>query len=85
MYDVEGVVADVLLAQVCLAVVYCFLAAGVVFGFAALKPVLISEHVYRNLCSQEELDNDVAVCDGQEIKYEQAARQLDYLTLLNQC
>lgn len=67
-----------LLAQVCLAVVYCFLAAGIVFGFAALKPVLISEHVYRNLCSQEELDNDVAVCDGQEIKYEHAARQLDY-------
>jgi hypothetical protein len=42
----------------------------VVFGFAALKPVLIREHVYRNLCSQEELDNDVTVCDGQEIKYE---------------
>jgi hypothetical protein len=74
LYDVDGVVADVLLAQVCLAVVYCFLAAGVVFGFAALKPVLISEGVYRKLCSQEELDNDVAVCDGQEIKYGQPKR-----------
>lgn len=64
-------VANVVLSvQVCLAVLYCFLAAGVVFGFAALKPVLIREHVYRNLCSQEELDNDVTVCDGQEIKYE---------------
>ncbi|KAJ5389079.1 Protein FMP42 [Penicillium cataractarum] len=56
------------IVQVCLAVIYCFLAAGVVFGFAALKPVLIKEHVYRNLCSREELDNEVAVCNGQEIK-----------------
>ena len=54
--------------QVCLAVVYCFLAAGVVFGFAALKPVLIREKVYRNLCSPAELEEDVAVCDGQEIR-----------------
>lgn len=73
------VLADALLVQVCLALIYCFLAAGVVFGFAALKPVLIREHVYRNLCSREELDNDVAVCDGQEIKYEETARPLDLL------
>ncbi|CAG8186451.1 unnamed protein product [Penicillium olsonii] len=56
------------IAQVCTAVVYCFLAAGVVFGFAALKPVLIREKVYRNLCSQAELDRNVEVCDGQEIR-----------------
>ncbi|KAK9857485.1 Sucrose/H+ symporter [Penicillium brevicompactum] len=56
------------IAQVCTAVVYCFLAAGVVFGFAALKPVLIREKVYRNLCSQAELERDVDVCDGQEIR-----------------
>ncbi|KAJ5273802.1 hypothetical protein N7478_008927 [Penicillium angulare] len=56
-------------AQICLAVVYCFLAAGVVFGFAALKPVLIRENVYRNFCSKQELEDGVAVCDGQEIRY----------------
>ncbi|KAJ6121322.1 Major facilitator superfamily domain general substrate transporter [Penicillium capsulatum] len=56
------------IAQVCLAVVYCFLAAGVVFGFAALKPVLIRENVYRDLCSSEELEEGVLVCDGQEIR-----------------
>ncbi|CAI7596604.1 unnamed protein product [Penicillium glandicola] len=56
------------IAQVCTAVVYCFLAAGVVFGFAALKPILIREKVYRNLCSQAELEEDVEVCYGQEIR-----------------
>ncbi|KAJ5951666.1 Major facilitator superfamily domain general substrate transporter [Penicillium vulpinum] len=56
------------IAQVCTAVVYCFLAAGVVFGFAALKPILIREKVYRNLCSQAELEEDVDVCYGQEIR-----------------
>ncbi|KAJ5177344.1 Major facilitator superfamily domain general substrate transporter [Penicillium coprophilum] len=56
------------IAQVCTAVVYCFLAAGVVFGFAALKPVLIREKVYRNLCSQAELEEDIDVCYGQEIR-----------------
>ncbi|KAJ9491836.1 hypothetical protein VN97_g1381 [Penicillium thymicola] len=56
------------IAQVCIAVVYCFLAAGVVFGFAALKPVLIREKVYRNLCSQAELEEDADVCYGQEIR-----------------
>ena len=55
--------------QVCLAVIYCFLAAGIVFGFAAIKPVLIRENVYRNLCSPDELEDDVDVCYGQEIRY----------------
>ncbi|KAJ5496228.1 hypothetical protein N7463_008215 [Penicillium fimorum] len=56
------------IAQVCTAVIYCFLAAGVVFGFAALKPVLIREKVYRDLCSPAELEEDVDVCYGQEIR-----------------
>ncbi|KAJ6104065.1 hypothetical protein N7523_010385 [Penicillium sp. IBT 18751x] len=56
------------IVQVCLAVIYCFLAAGIVFGFAAIKPVLIRENVYRNLCSQAELEEDVDVCYGQEIR-----------------
>lgn len=48
---------------------YCFLAAGVVFGFAALKPVLIQENVYRELCPSE-LEEGAVVCDAQEIRYD---------------
>lgn len=55
--------------QVFLACVYCLFAAGVVFGFAAIKPVLIAEGVYRNLCSKQELDDDVRVCYAQELRF----------------
>lgn len=55
--------------QVITAVIYCFLAAGVVFGFAALKPVLIREGVYRNRCSRDELSRNREVCYGQELRY----------------
>lgn len=34
-------------------VVACWLASGIVFGFAALKPVLIAEGVYSDLCRDE--------------------------------
>ncbi|TKA56567.1 hypothetical protein B0A49_11993, partial [Cryomyces minteri] len=54
--------------QVAVAVVYCLLAAGIVFGYAAIKPVLISEGVYRNLCTREELEQGVRVCYAQEIR-----------------
>lgn len=56
------------IVQVISAVIYCLLAAGVVFGYAALKPVLIQEHVYRNLCTEEELEKNVRVCVAQEIR-----------------
>ncbi|KAL1953929.1 hypothetical protein VTO42DRAFT_2007 [Malbranchea cinnamomea] len=56
------------LAQVCVAVVYLVVSAGIVFGFAALKPILIDEGVYRDFCSQDEIDRDVPVCYGQEIR-----------------
>ncbi|KAF7164027.1 hypothetical protein CNMCM5623_008666 [Aspergillus felis] len=56
------------ICQVIIAVIYCFLAAGVVFGFAALKPVLIREGVYRNLCSRDELSKNPEVCYGQELR-----------------
>jgi hypothetical protein len=54
--------------QVGLAVVYCLFAAGVVFGYAAIKPVLIGEGVYRNLCTKEELKDEVDVCYEQELR-----------------
>ncbi|KAL4975954.1 major facilitator superfamily domain-containing protein [Aspergillus desertorum] len=48
--------------QVSLAVVYCFLAAGIVFGFAAIKPVFVREGVYHDFCSEEE-----DICYRQEL------------------
>ncbi|KAK4544239.1 hypothetical protein LTR36_004449 [Oleoguttula mirabilis] len=56
------------LAQVCTTVLACWLASGIVFGFAALKPVLISEGVYRELCTPEELAADVEVCYEQDLR-----------------
>lgn len=57
------------LLQVGIAVLYCLLAAGVVFGYAAIKPVLLREGAYRDLCSDEELENSEPVCFAQEIRY----------------
>ncbi|KAK3111227.1 hypothetical protein LTR53_013738 [Teratosphaeriaceae sp. CCFEE 6253] len=55
------------LAQVVFTVVTCWLASGIVFGFAAFKPVLISEGVYRELCTAEELHAGVEVCYEQDL------------------
>ncbi|KAL1892747.1 hypothetical protein Sste5346_006830 [Sporothrix stenoceras] len=38
------------IAQVFATVVYCLLAAGIVFGYAAIKPVLKEEGAYRDVC-----------------------------------
>ncbi|CEP60199.1 Fmp42p LALA0_S01e05248g [Lachancea lanzarotensis] len=38
------------LIQVICAIFWCLFAAGIVFGFAALKPVLIAQGVYSELC-----------------------------------
>jgi MFS family permease len=54
--------------QVFLAGIYCLFAAGIVFGFAAIKPVLIAEDVYRDRCTHQELVDNVPVCYGQEIR-----------------
>lgn len=56
------------IAQVLVAVVYCLTAAGVVFGYAALKPVLIEEGVYRDRCTKQELDAGEWVCYEQELR-----------------
>ncbi|KAK6338686.1 hypothetical protein TWF696_009498 [Orbilia brochopaga] len=53
--------------QVALATIYCLLSAGVVFGYAAIKPVLVSEGVYRDRCTPEEIEKGVRVCFGQEL------------------
>ncbi|PGH11167.1 hypothetical protein AJ79_05009 [Helicocarpus griseus UAMH5409] len=56
------------IAQVSVAVIYCILSAGVVFGYAALKPILIDEGVYRNLCTKEELDRGETLCYNQDLR-----------------
>ena len=55
--------------QVTIAVIYCLFSAGVVFGYAALKPVLIHEGVYSQFCSQEEVKMTEKTCYEQEIRY----------------
>lgn len=54
--------------QVSIAIVYCLFAAGIVFGYAAIKPVLIDEGVYKNYCTDEELEKGVSPCYQQEIR-----------------
>lgn len=58
--------------QVAVAVLYCLLAAGVVFGYAALKPVLVREGVYRDLCTDEDWsgrrEGEVRTCYEQELR-----------------
>lgn len=57
------------LVQVAAAVVYCLFAAGVVFGYAALKPVLVREGVYGEYCSEMSVDAEATTCYEQEIRY----------------
>ncbi|KAL4878296.1 major facilitator superfamily domain-containing protein [Aspergillus karnatakaensis] len=59
-FEVSGVKR---VLQVSVAVIYCFFAAGVVFGFAAIKPVFIREGVYSNFC-----EGDETACYGQELR-----------------
>ena len=47
----------------------CWTAAGVVFGFAALKPVMVNEKVYHNLCTKQELQDHVDLCKEQDLRY----------------
>jgi len=54
--------------QIGFAVIYCLLAAGVVFGYAALKPILVQEGVYRDRCTPEEEIEGVRVCYQQELR-----------------
>ncbi|KAF7130887.1 hypothetical protein CNMCM5793_003757 [Aspergillus hiratsukae] len=56
------------LAQVTITILACWFASGIVFGFAALKPVLIDQGVYRDLCTEEELRDGVDVCFEQDLR-----------------
>lgn len=54
--------------QILCAVICCLLAGGVVFGYAAFKPVLVAEGVYKETCTPAEIAEDVPVCHQQEMK-----------------
>lgn len=56
------------LVQVGCAIFWCLLVAGPSFGFAALKPVLVSEGVYSQFCTPEEIELGVRICKQQELK-----------------
>ena len=58
--------------QIAIAIIYCLFSAGVVFGYAALKPVLIEEGVYREFCVEERLSILERTCYEQEIRYFQS-------------
>ena len=57
--------------QVATAVIYCLFSAGVVFGYAAIKPVLVKEGWYGDFCEEDYEtpgDDQAGVCYGQEIR-----------------
>lgn len=58
------------IVQVAVAVIYCLLSAGVVFGYAAIKPVFVKEGVYSQYCSSL----SEAVIESERTCYEQEIR-----------
>ncbi|CAN6673748.1 hypothetical protein TRVA0_049S00584 [Trichomonascus vanleenenianus] len=54
------------LVQLACAVVNCIIGAGLVFGFASLKPILAKEGVYSEYCSDAELAREVPMCRRQD-------------------
>ncbi|KAF7587211.1 hypothetical protein BBP40_007548 [Aspergillus hancockii] len=53
------------LAQVIVTILACWFASGIVFGFAALKPVMVDAGVYQDLCATPE---DGVVCREQDLR-----------------
>ncbi|ODV71870.1 Fmp42p [Cyberlindnera jadinii NRRL Y-1542] len=51
------------IVQIVCAILWCLFAAGPVFGFAALKPILIAEGIYSELCSET-----AGACIAQDLK-----------------
>ncbi|KAI1457486.1 putative MFS transporter [Annulohypoxylon moriforme] len=50
-------------AQVGFAIIACWFAAGIVYGFASLKPILIASDVYSDACPPSDSENDDAALD----------------------
>ena len=64
------------LVQITIACLYCLLASGVVFGYAAFKQVLIHEGTYRDLCPHDEPLEQDETCYEQEVRYVWAFRNV---------
>lgn len=47
----------------------CWCASGIVFGFAALKPVLAEEGVYHDRCTPAEIEEGIELCAQQDLRY----------------
>lgn len=62
-------ILTLLAVQVAVAVVYCFFSSGIVFGYAALKPVLIKEGAYSDYCISKAPAIRLHTCYEQEIRY----------------
>ncbi|KIV83866.1 hypothetical protein PV11_05855 [Exophiala sideris] len=56
------------IAQILVGVISCVLASGIVFGFDALKTILVEEGVYQKYCTDDELRHGVRLCYLQDQK-----------------
>ncbi|GMF72720.1 unnamed protein product [[Candida] boidinii] len=58
------------LFQIGCSITWCLFAAGPVFGFAALKPVLISQGVYHEYCNVHDIaiNTESDLCVAQDLK-----------------
>ncbi|KAH3671749.1 hypothetical protein OGAPHI_000454 [Ogataea philodendri] len=54
--------------QVVCALIWCLFAAGPIFGFAALKPILIDQGVYKEICDTVGPDALQEVCTERDLK-----------------
>lgn len=54
------------IAQIVCAIAWCLVAAGPVFGFAALKPILVSEGIYSDRCDLHATEGQ-ATCADQDL------------------
>ncbi|KDB26713.1 hypothetical protein H109_01521 [Trichophyton interdigitale MR816] len=56
------------IAQVVISIIYCSMSTGIIFGYAALKPILINEGVYSYLCTEDEAVPGTRACYKQELR-----------------
>ncbi|OOQ83449.1 putative MFS transporter [Penicillium brasilianum] len=56
------------LMQVIFTILACWAASGILFGYAALKPILVEEGLYHDQCTQEELQEGVELCVQQDLR-----------------
>lgn len=62
-------ILTLLAVQVAVAVFYCFFSSGIIFGYAAIKPVLIKEGAYSDYCTPKAPASRLHTCYEQEIRY----------------